>query len=192
MGIAMTIPTSIEAPVQARFNRAFNVGPLAGSMTTGIFLMGIGVGSLFAGPFSETFGRSAIYFSALTITMLFVVVKALAPSSGSAITFRFLCAFFASAPLTVASGTIGDIWRPEQIPFALPFATFCVYSGPILGPVIGAYLPVIGYQWADWISLIILATALMLVLLTQLETYGLGSNSKDIKSLSVHALQELV
>lgn len=145
IGIAMTLPTSIEGPAQNAFNVYYGVGPLAGSMTTGIFLIGIGVGSLFAGPFSETFGRNVIYISALILAMLFIMAKALAPNYGAAIAFRFLCALFAAAPMTVAGGTIGDVWQPHQIPFGLPFATFCAYSGPIMGPVVGAYTPEIGF-----------------------------------------------
>ncbi|KAK1139144.1 hypothetical protein N8T08_001267 [Aspergillus melleus] len=72
------------------------------------------------------------------------------PNYGAALAFRFLCALFAATPMTVAGGTIGDIWTPMQIPFGLPLITICAYAGPILGPVIGAYTPQIGFEWADW------------------------------------------
>jgi len=172
IGIAMTLPTSVEGPAQNAFNAYYGVGPMAGSMTTGIFLIGIGVGSLFAGPFSETFGRNVVYLSALLLAMLFIMAKALAPTYGAALAFRFLCALFAAAPMTVAGGTIGDVWQSHQIPFGLPFATFCVYSGPILGPVVGAYTPEIGFAWADWISMFLMGAAIIFVLLAQPETYS--------------------
>lgn len=172
IGIAMTLPTSVEGPAQHAFDIYYDVSLVQGSMTVGIFLIGVGVGSLFAGPFSETFGRNIIYFTALVVTMLFIMAKALAPDYGSAIAFRFLCALFAAAPMTVAGGTIGDVWNPSQIPFGLPFATFCAYSGPILGPVIGAYTPQIGFAWADWLSMIIVAVTIIIVLLAQPETYA--------------------
>lgn len=141
-------------------------------VTAGIFLIGIAVGSLFSGPFSETFGRNAVYFSTMIIVMIFIMAKALAPNYGAALAFRFLCALFAASPMTVAGGTIGDIWTPMQIPFGLPFATFCAYAGPILGPVVGAYTPEIGFAWADWFSLIIIGAALVFVMLAQPETYS--------------------
>ena len=172
IGIAMTLPTSIEGPAQNAFDAYYGVGPLAGSMTTGIFLIGIGVGSLFTGPFSETLGRNVIYFSALVLAMVFIMAKALAPNYGAAIAFRFLCALFAAAPMTVAGGTIGDVWQPHQIPFGLPFATFCAYSGPIIGPVVGAYTPEIGFAWADWISMLVMGATIIFVLLVQPETYS--------------------
>ena len=172
IGIAMTLPMSVEGPAQNAFDAYYGVGPLAGSMTTGIFLIGIGVGSLVAGPFSETFGRNVVYLSALVLAMLFIMAKALAPHYGAAIAFRFLCALFAAAPMTVAGGTIGDVWQPHQIPFGLPFATFCAYSGPIIGPVVGAYTAEIGFAWADWISMLVMGATIIFVLLAQPETYS--------------------
>lgn len=138
----------------------------------GIFLIGIGVGSLFSGPFSETFGRNAVYFSTMIVVLLFIMAKALAPNYGAALTFRFLCALFAASPMTVAGGTIGDIWTPMELPFGLPLVTFAAYAGPILGPVVSAYTPEIGFAWADWLSMIIVGAALAFVLLAQPETYS--------------------
>lgn len=120
------------------------------------------MGSLFSGPFSETFGRNAVYFSTMVVVLLFIMGKALAPNYGAALAFRFLCALFAASPMTVAGGTIGDIWTPMQIPFGLPLVTFAAYAGPILGPVVSAYTPEIGFAWADWISMILVDTALIL------------------------------
>lgn len=100
------------------------------------------------------------------------MAKALAPNYGAAIAFRFLCALFAAAPMTVTGGTVGDIWFPMQIPFGLPFLTFGAYAGPILGPVIGAYAPKLGYNWADWISVIVLGATAVFVFLAQPETFG--------------------
>ncbi|KAK3168674.1 hypothetical protein OEA41_005122 [Lepraria neglecta] len=170
--IPLTMLTSIEGPTQAAFNAHFHVNAMAGSMTTGIFLIGTGVGSLFSGPFSETFGRNAVYFSTMIVVLLFIMAKALAPNYGAALAFRFIYAVFAASPMTVAGGTIGDIWTPMQLPFGLPLVTFAAYAGPILGPVVGAYTPDIGFAWADWISLIIVGATLIFVLLAQPETYS--------------------
>ncbi|KAK8108988.1 MFS general substrate transporter [Apiospora sp. TS-2023a] len=172
LSIALTIPTSIDGPTQAAFDEHYGVSPMQGSMVTGIFLIGIAVGSLVSGPLSETFGRNIIYFTAMILVMLFSMAKALAPNYGAALAFRFLNALFAATPMTVAGGTVGDIWTPMQIPFGLPFITFCAYAGPILGTVIAAYTPEIGFAWADWISMIIIGAALALVLLVQPETYS--------------------
>ncbi|EFX05474.1 c6 zinc finger domain containing protein [Grosmannia clavigera kw1407] len=170
--LAVSIPSSIDAPVSDQFNKHYGVGPIAGSMTTGMYLIGIGVGSMVAAPFSETFGRNLVYLTTMVIFILFTIGKALAPNYGAAIVFRFFAGFFGAAPLTVGSGTVADIWGPLEITFSLPFVTLTSYGGPILGPIISAYLPDIGYRWADWISAIFAGVILILVFLFQPETYS--------------------
>lgn len=108
----------------------------------------------------------------MVVVMLFILGKALAPNYGAAIAFRFLCALFAAAPMTVSGGTIGDVWTPMQLAFSLPSVMICAYLGPILGPIISAYTPEIGFAWADWISMIIIGAALVIVVLAQPETYA--------------------
>ncbi|KAI1349030.1 MFS general substrate transporter [Xylaria sp. FL0043] len=172
IAIAVTIPGTIDAPVAKQFNEQYGVGDVKGSLTTGLYLIGVGVGSAFAGPFSETFGRNWVYFSTLIFMMAFILGKALAPNFPAAVIFRFLVGFFGAAPLTVGGGTVGDLWNPLEVTFSLPFLTMTSYAGPVLGPIIGAYLPKIGFRWADWLSLIISGAILIFALLFQPETYA--------------------
>lgn len=190
LAITLTLTTSVEGPTLDAFDEHFGVNPMAGSVITGrilnysvyhylltliiagIMLIGVGVGSLFSGPFSETFGRNLVYFTSMILVILFIMAKALAPNYGAALAFRFLCGLFVATPMTVAGGTVGDVLSPMQIPWGLPFMTFCSYSGPILGPVIGAFTPEIGFAWADWITMILNGAALIFVLLAQSETYS--------------------
>ena len=41
----------------------FGVSEVTESLATGIFLIGFGVGALFAGPISETIGRNPVYIA---------------------------------------------------------------------------------------------------------------------------------
>lgn len=169
--IAITIPSSIDAPVSEEFNEYYGVNAMAGSMTTGMFLLGTAFGGLVAGTISETFGRNIMYMTTFVVFMLFIMAKALAPDFGSALFFRFMTGFFGSTPMTAAGGSIADIWSPLEMVFSMPFLGMTSYAGPILGPIIGAYLPQIGFRWADWISLIIAGVVLVWMLLFQPETY---------------------
>ncbi|KAI1501141.1 MFS general substrate transporter [Biscogniauxia marginata] len=187
IAVGVCIPGTIDAPVSSQFNEHYRVGPVAGSLTTGLYLIGVGVGSMFAAPFSETFGRNLVYFTTMIAMMLFILAKALAPNFGGAIVFRFLIGFFGAAPLTVGGGTVGDLWNPIEVTFSLPFVTMTSYAGPVLGPIIGAYLPQIGFRWADWISLIIAGAVLIIALLFQPETHGsslLEWKAKHLRDLS--------
>ncbi|KAK8093366.1 Major facilitator superfamily domain- general substrate transporter [Apiospora hydei] len=169
--LAITLVSSIDAPVAPEFNAYYGVGAVAGSLTTGLYLIGSGVGALFAGTVSETFGRNVVYMSTFAVFLLFVIAKALAPDYGGAVTFRFLTGFFGSTPMTAAGGSMADVWGPLQMVYAVPFATMTSYAGPLLGPVVGAYLPRLGFRWADWVALIFGGAVLVYVVLWQPETY---------------------
>ena len=65
--------SSIDSGALEQAAVGLHVGVEAETLATGIYLVGIGVGSLFAGPFSETFGRNVVYvvtMSVLSTSML--------------------------------------------------------------------------------------------------------------------------
>ncbi|KAK8078614.1 hypothetical protein PG996_004784 [Apiospora saccharicola] len=171
LNLAITLVSSIDASVALEFNSHYDVDAMAGSMTTGMYLIGSGVGALLAGTVSETFCRNVVYMTAFVVFMLFVMAKALAPEYGGAIVFRFLTGFFGSTPLTAVGGTIADVWSQLQLIYAIPFGAITSYAGPLLGPIVGAYLLAIGFRWADWVSLIFAGAVLVYVFLLQPETY---------------------
>ncbi|KAH8668800.1 c6 zinc finger domain-containing protein [Xylariales sp. PMI_506] len=170
--IALTIPASIDAPVAAEFNEHFGVSAIAGSLTTGMFLIGTGVGSLFAGTVSETLGRNTVYFTTFLAFLLCMLGKALAPTFGGALVLRFLAGLFGSTPMTAAGGTMADLCGPLDLVFAVPLSSIFAYAGPLLGPIVGAYLPALGFRWADWMTLIIGGTVFVYILILQPETYA--------------------
>ena len=143
-------------------------------MNTGIFLIGFGVGSLFAGPISETVGRNPVYIATLAMYMIWIMASGLAPNIGGQLAFRFIAGFFGSTPLTCAAGSLADMWDPlERVYTFAIFANFA-FMGPVLGPVIGGWIvqsPLISWRWTEWITLIISGLVLGLVLLFQPETY---------------------
>ncbi|KAK0710200.1 c6 zinc finger domain-containing protein [Lasiosphaeria miniovina] len=171
LAFAVSVPSSIDAPVSLAFNEHFHVGPVAGSLTTGLYLIGTGLGALVAGTVSETFGRNVVYITTFVAFIAFILGKALAPSFGAALAFRFLTGFFGSTPLTASGGSVADLFTPLEMIFVIPVVGITAYAGPLTGPIIGAYLPGVGFRWADWTALIIAGAVLAYVLLCQPETY---------------------
>lgn len=136
-------------------------------------MIGFAVGSLFAGSLSELMGRNVVYMVGMVVYMIFIMATALAPNFGGALVFRWLAGFFGSAPLTVAGGTIADIWQPLEAAWSFPVLALLAFGGPLLGPVIGSYIGGnIDFHWADWLMLIMAALILSLVVLLQRETFG--------------------
>lgn len=97
-----------------------------------MFLLGSGFGSIFTGPFSETFGRTPVYLGSLSIFAIWVMASGLSPNIGAQIIFRFLAGVFGCAPLTCCGGTMSDIWSPVQKIWGFTLFACIAFGGPIL------------------------------------------------------------
>ncbi|KAF2145841.1 uncharacterized protein K452DRAFT_305783 [Aplosporella prunicola CBS 121167] len=173
IALSVTATSSVEAAVTPQSSATFHVSETAGSLTTGMYLIGFAVGSLFAGSFSEMFGRNLVYLVAMIIYMLFIMGTALAPNFAGAIILRFFSGFFGSTPLTVAGGTIADIWTPLEAAWTFPLMALLAFGGPLLGPVISAFIGGnISFRWAEWLMLILAGVVLSLIMAFQPETYS--------------------
>ena len=145
------------------------------SLATGLFLIGFGVGALFAGPVSETVGRNPVYIATLSLYMIFTMASGLAPNIGAQLAFRFIAGCFAATPLVCAGGSISDLWNPLERTYAFPVFANGAFMGPIFGPVVGGFVgesSLVSWQWTEWITLIISGLVLFLVIAFQPETYA--------------------
>lgn len=141
----------------------------------GLYLVGIGLGSLVAGPFSETFGRNAVYTVSMLVFMIWIMAAGLAPSFGAQIVFRLLAGCSASTPMVCAGGSIADMWDSLDKTWSFPLYTGLSFGGPMLGAVMGAYIgpsSAVSWRWAEWVILLFSGLILLLVLLLMPETYG--------------------
>lgn len=97
----------------------FHVGETVIALTVTLPVCGFGLGPLLWSPLSELFGRKPLWVFPTLVYIIFNIPCALAPNIGCLLASRFLCGFFGSAPLTLAGGTIADIWSPEDRGFAI-------------------------------------------------------------------------
>ena len=154
----------------------FGVSEVTESLATGIFLIGFGVGALFAGPVSETIGRNPVYIATLSLYMIFIMASALAPNIGAQLAFRFIAGFFAATPLVCAGGSISRLWNPMERVYAFPVFANAAFMGPIFGPIVGGFVgesPLVSWRWCEWITLIVSGLVLSLIIFLQPETYAL-------------------
>jgi len=174
IGWIVGFASSVDSAALEQAAKEFGVGKVTESLATGIFLIGFGVGALFAGPVSETVGRNPVYIVTLTLYMIFIMASALAPTIGAQIAFRFIAGCFAATPLTCAGGSISDLWNPMERVYAFPIFANAAFLGPIFGPIVGGFVgesTLVSWRWCEWITLIISGLVLVLVVLFQPETY---------------------
>ncbi|GKT53089.1 major facilitator superfamily transporter [Colletotrichum tofieldiae] len=167
--------SGIDATVLPQAARALGVGEVAESLATGLYLVGMGLGSLVAGPFSETFGRNVVYAGSMAVFMIWIMASGLAPNFGAQITFRFLAGCSASTPLVCSGGSIADMYNRLEKTWSFPLYAITCFGGPMIGAVMGAYIgpsDTVSWRWTEWTVLISSGLVLVLVLLCMPETYG--------------------
>lgn len=176
IAFVVTAASSIDSAVLVPAAQDFGVSEVSETLGgTAMFLIGFGCGALFSSPLSELVGRYPVYLGALSLFGIWIMASALAPNIGAQIVFRYLAGFCGAAPLTVAGGSMSDIWNPLEKTWTFPIFAISGFGGPTLGPVIGAYIGytgVLSWRWAEWIMLIFDGLVIFLVVVGKEETLG--------------------
>ncbi|KAH8806131.1 major facilitator superfamily domain-containing protein [Xylogone sp. PMI_703] len=152
----------------------FGVSQTVEALATGLFLCGFGVGSLIAGPLSETVGRNPVYMGSLILYMLFIIGAGLSKSIEAQLICRFLAGFCGESPLSTVGGSISDIWEPLDRLIAFPIFASIGSMGPITGALLGGFIAdsSVSWRWTEWTALIMSAVLLLSLFLFQPETYS--------------------
>lgn len=167
--------SGIDATVLPQAAASLGVSPVAESLATGLYLVGMGLGSLVAGPFSETFGRIRVYCGSMGVFMAMILGAGLAPNLGAQITLRLLAGCAASTPLVCSGGSVADMFDGVEKTWAFPLYAIAAFGGPMLGAVMGAYIgpsTSVGWRWAEWTVLMGAGVIVVLLLLLMPETYA--------------------
>lgn len=172
---AVGAASGIDATVLPQAASSLGVSEVAESLATGLYLIGMGMGSLVAGPFSETFGRNAVYTGSMAVFMVWIMASGLAPNFGAQVVFRFLAGCSASTPLVCSGGSVSDMFDSIEKTWAFPLYAIAAFGGPMLGAVMGAYIgpsTLVSWRWTEWTMLILSGLVVCWVFFLMPETYS--------------------
>lgn len=102
-----------------------------------LFVMGLGIGPMFLGPLSEFYGRRPIYIASFTSFCIWLVPAAVARNVQTLLIGRFFQGMSGSAFLSVAGGTVGDMFNGQELQAPMMIFTAAPFVGPSLGPLMG-------------------------------------------------------
>ncbi|KAJ5601977.1 hypothetical protein N7510_011511 [Penicillium lagena] len=120
----------------------YNVSLEVAILTCSIMVCGFAVGPLLWSPLSEIIGRRPVYIISLSLYVIFNIPCALSPNIGGLLVSRCLCGVFSSSGLSLAGGTIADIWNIEDRGMAIAYFAAAPYCGPVLGPIVTGWVNV--------------------------------------------------
>lgn len=114
-------------------------------LITMIFL-GLGVGQLFFGPLSDSFGRKPIVYSGFILFTVASIICIFAPSLEIMVIGRILQGIGLSAPRTMAISIIRDTYKGDYMARVMSFVTAFFILIPVVAPAIGKWI-MDAFEW---------------------------------------------
>jgi len=108
-------------------------------LITMIFL-GLGVGQLFFGPLSDSFGRKPIVYAGFILFIVASAICVLAPSLEIMVAGRILQGIALSAPRTMAISIIRDTYKGDYMARIMSFVVAFFILVPVVAPAIGKWV----------------------------------------------------
>ncbi|WP_228235528.1 multidrug effflux MFS transporter [Allomuricauda sp. M10] len=105
-------------------------------LVTMIFL-GLGVGQLFFGPISDSFGRKPVVYVGFTIFLVASIICLVAPSLEIMVVGRIFQGIGLSAPRTMAISIIRDTYEGDYMAKVMSFVVAFFILIPVVAPAIG-------------------------------------------------------
>lgn len=170
--LCVTCTSSLYTTTYGKMDAEFGNTRLIATLGLSLFIFGLGVSPMILGPLSEFYGRRPIYICAYIFFTIWLIPCATAPNIQTMLVARFLDGFSGSAFLSVAGGTVGDMFNREQLQAPMMIYTASPFIGPGLGPIIGGFINYnTSWRWSYYVLLI--WSTVMLITITSFvpETY---------------------
>lgn len=153
--------------------RYMHVSEVSESLAVSMYLFGIAVGAIFAGPCAETVGRLVTYLGTFFVYLIWTLASALAPNFTAQIIFRGFAGLFASASMSIYGGSLADMFEPEVRAVVWPFFALSPLLGPTIAPIVNGWITQnLGWRWDDWLTLILSGTIFLVAVCFLPETYS--------------------
>lgn len=136
-----TIAFSIDAMLPALPRIAEELTPLSPNRAQLIltsFVMGMGIGTLFAGPISDSFGRRPVIIGGAVLYCTGALIAWAAPSLETVLAARLLQGLGAAGPRVVSLALVRDIHSGRQMARVVSFAMMIFTLVPAVAPLLGS------------------------------------------------------
>nr|KAK5443221.1 hypothetical protein LTR18_005899 [Exophiala xenobiotica] len=167
-----TLATEMLMIITDQMNTEFGNSRIVATLGLTLFVFGLGLSPMILGPLSEFYGRRPIYIYAYIFFTIWLIPCALAKNIQTMLIVRFLDGFSGSAFLSVAGGTVGDMFNREQLQGPMMIYTASPMIGPGLGPIIGGFINYnTSWRWSYYVLLMWAGVMLVIITIFVPETY---------------------
>ncbi|KAM5386413.1 hypothetical protein ACJZ2D_000376 [Fusarium nematophilum] len=138
--ICVTCTSSIYTTTYSQMDVEFGISSPVSAAGLSVFVFGIALGPSITSPLSEFYGRRPIYLASWCLFVIWGIIPAVAKNIETMIMVRFFGGFCGSSFLSVAGGTVADLFSPDEIQAPMVLVSLGPFVGPSLGPVLGGFI----------------------------------------------------
>ncbi|KAL8824060.1 MAG: hypothetical protein Q9191_005328 [Dirinaria sp. TL-2023a] len=141
------------------------------ALTTGFYMLGLGIGSVLASPTAILFGKRPVYLVGIILFIISAVWCAVSPNYSSLVVARIFMGLAVSPVECLPSATIAEIFFLHERAFRLGIYTLLLLGGKNLIPLVSAaIIQGLSWRWVFWIIAVVVGFCLVTVFLFVPET----------------------
>ena len=175
LGLYCMIGGGMTPVLAAGFNEVsteLNVSIPDVALTTGLYMMGQGLGSIVLSPTAILYGKRPVYFVASICFIVSSIWCALSPNYISLLIARIFQGFAVSSVECLPSASIAEIYFLHEKAYRLGIYTLLLLGGKNLVPLVSAaIIHKMGWRWVFWVVAIVVAFCSLLLFLFVPETF---------------------
>jgi len=144
-----TIALSIDAMLPALTQMGQQLSPENpenATLVVGVFVMGMGIGTFFAGPLSDAYGRKPIIIFGFAIYTIGALWAGAASDLDGVLMGRFLQGLAVAGPRVAGVALVRDIYSGEKMASIMSFAMTVFALVPAIAPSMGQLI-MLGFGW---------------------------------------------
>ncbi|KAJ6122904.1 hypothetical protein N7512_005369 [Penicillium capsulatum] len=150
----------------------YNVTTQQVAFTTGLYMLGLGLGSVVMSPTAIIFGKRPVYLLGAVLFVISGVWCALSPNYPSLVVARVFQGFAVSPVECLPSATIAEIYFLHERAYRVGIYTLLLLGGKNLVPLASAaVIGSLGWRWVFWIVAIIVGGCGILLFFFVPETF---------------------
>jgi len=170
--LCVTCCSSLASSTYQGMEDSYEISMEVAMLTVSLYVEGLGVGPLLLGPLSEFYGRNNIYLISFVCFLLLNLPVAFANSAPLHLVFRFITGFSGAAFMSVAGGSVSDLFAAQYVGHPMAIYTASPFLGPVVGPVVAGFINQnTNWRWTYYVILIWTFVEIVLLLLFVPETY---------------------
>ncbi|KAI9063366.1 MFS general substrate transporter [Trametes sanguinea] len=140
-------------------------------LSISLYVLGLGIGPMLVGPLSELYGRNIIYRTTYVLFFAFTWPTAFPPNIATYLVFRFITGVCGAAFLSVAGGSVSDLFDNAHVATPMAVYTISPFIGPVVGPLISGRGHNTDWRWCYRVLLIWQFVQIILLFTCVPETY---------------------